>query len=154
MEFYSRSKKRPTEAAEPGNEWHQEYRMAIDLTGHKYLEEDGKTNIYDKIQESLEETKIENIIRRAVGGDESALAVMHGTYMDTTNMPKSLAEMQQAIITATEEFYKLPIEIRQKFDQSPEQFIAEYGSEEWTKKLTPKETLKTQTENTEGGKTE
>lgn len=153
MEFYSRSKKRPTEATEPGSEWHQEYRMAIDLTGHKYLEEDGQTNIYDKIQESLEETKIENIIRRAVGGDESALAVMHGTYMDTTNMPKTLAEMQQAIITATEEFYKLPLEIRQKFDQSPEQYIAEWGSEEWAEKIKQPERLKT-TETTEEAKTE
>lgn len=155
MEYYSRSKKRPTEATQPGSEWHQEYRMAIDLTGHKYLEEDGKTNIYDKIQESLEETKIENIIRRAVGGDESALAVMHGTYMDTTNMPKTLAEMQQAVIAATEEFYKLPLDIRQKFDQSPEQFIAEYGSDEWIEKMKKPETIQiTQEETTEGGKSQ
>lgn len=155
-EYYNRSKKRTTEPANPGSEWHQEYRMAIDLTGHKYLEEDGQTNIYDKIQESLEETKIENIIRRAVGGDEAALAVMHGQYLDTTNMPKSLAEMQQSIIAATEEFYKLPLEIRQKFDQSPEQFIAEYGSEEWMKKLSMPETIKQNDENktNEGSRSE
>lgn len=153
MAFYSRTKKRPTEATNPGSEWHQEYRMAIDLNGHKYLEEDGQTNIYDKIQDSLEETKIENIIRRAVGGDETALAVMHGQYMDTTNMPTSLAEMQQAIITATEEFYKLPLEVRQKFDQSPEQFIAQYGSDEWIKKM-ERPTSKGEPEKIEEAKTE
>lgn len=153
MAFYSRTKKRPTEATNPGNEWHQEYRIAIDLNGHKYLEEDGQTNIYDKIQESLEETKIENIIRRAVGGDETALAVMHGQYMDTTNMPTSLAEMQQAIITATEEFFKLPLDIRQKFDQSPEQFIAQYGSDEWIKKM-ERPTSKGEPEKIEEAKTE
>lgn len=144
MEFYNRSRKRPTEATPAGSEWHQEYRVSIDLTGHKYLEEDGKTNIYDRIQESLEETKIENIIRRAVGGDESALAVMHGSYIDTTQMPKTLAEMQQAIINATNDFNKLPLEIRQKFDQSVEQYIAEYGTEIWAEKMKQPERLKSE----------
>lgn len=149
MNFYSRSNKRKTEATPPGSEYHQEYRVSIDLTGHKYLEPDGQTNIYDKIQESLEETKIENIIRRAVGGDETALATMHGQYIDTTQMPKTLAEMQQAIINATNDFNKLPLEVRQKFDQSVEQYIAEYGTETWTEKMKKPEVLKSEQIKTE-----
>lgn len=144
MKLYSRFKKRPTVASEPGKQWEKKYTMAIDLTGHKYLEETGEVNIYDKIQESLEETKIENIIRRAVGGDPNALQVMHGTYMDITGMPKSLAEMQQIIIGATEEFYKLPLEIREHFNHSLEQYVAEYGTKGFEEKLKTKAMLETE----------
>lgn len=140
MEVYSRFKNRPTEPAPSGEMEEDVYEIQVDVRGHKSLVATGKTNVYEKIQESLEETKIENIIRRALGGDESALAVMHGTYADVREAPKSLAEMQQAIIAANNEFLKLPVEYREKFNHSPEQFIAEWGTETWVEKMkTPKE---------------
>lgn len=141
MKFFSRTNKRPTEATQAGQREQQVYAMAIDAQGHKYLEEDHKIDIYEKIQASLEETKIENIIRRAVGGDATALNTMHGLYADVTAAPKSLAEMQQMVIAATTEFNKLPLEVRLKFNQSPEQYIAEYGSEEWVEKMKQPEVL-------------
>lgn len=141
MKFYSRSEKPPVTATPAGEMEEDTYEMSIDLRGHKTLERSGKTNVYEFIQESLEETKIENIIRRAVGGDEGALATMHGVYMDVSDAPKSLAEMQQAVITATEEFMKLPVEIREKFNHSAMQYVAEFGTEEWLKKLEQPKTL-------------
>lgn len=141
MKFYNRSEKPPITATPAGEKEEDTYEINIDLRGHKTLEKSGKTNVYDFIQESLEETKIENIIRRALGGDESALATMHGVYMDVTDAPKSLAEMQQAVITATQEFEKLPVEIREKFNHSALQYVAEFGTEEWAKKLEQPKTL-------------
>ena len=108
-----------------------EYMEAIDENGHKSLIQTGETDTYSMIQASLEETKIENIIRRATMGDPTALAQTTGAYMDTTDMPTSLAEMQQAIINIQNEFNKLPLETRLKFDQSAEKYISMYGSEEW-----------------------
>lgn len=141
MKFYNRSEHPEGKPSTAGEKIEPTYEMTMDPRGHKILEQVGGTNIYERIQESLEETKIENIIRRAVGGDETALATMHGVYIDVTNAPTSLAEMQQVIIHATEEFYKLPLEIREKFDHSPEQYITEFGSEEWAKKLEQPKTL-------------
>lgn len=136
MEFRTAYKTARTEPAPAGEKLVKTYEMDIDENGHKKLRlADRLENVYEKIQESLEETKIENIIRRAVGGDESALAVMHGQYIDITDAPKSLAEAQRQIIKATEEFYKLPLEIREKFDHSPEKYINEFGGEEWADKL-------------------
>ena len=48
-------------------------------------------------------------------------------------MPTSLAEMQNAIITIENEFNKLPLETRLKFNQSAEKYISKNGSEEWAK---------------------
>lgn len=141
MKFYNRSEKPPVTATPAGEKEEDTYEMSIDVHGHKKLEKSGKTNVYDLIQESLEETKIENIIRRALGGDEGALATMHGVYIDVTDAPKSLAEMQQAVITATQEFEKLPVEIREKFNHSALQYVAEFGTEEWAKKLEKAQTL-------------
>lgn len=118
-----------------GSEWQDTYSMRIGPNGEKELIKSGRENMRDRIQASAEDVKVENIVARASMGDTSALAITNGVYMDTTGMPKSLAEMQQLIINVTDEFYKLPLEIRQKFDHSPEKYIAEWGSEAWGEKL-------------------
>lgn len=141
MKFYSRSEKPTVKPSPAGEKEEPTYEMDIDARGHKTLTQKGYTNVYEFIQESLEETKIENIIRRALGGDEAALATMHGVYIDVSDAPKSLAEMQQAVITATQEFERLPIEIREKFNHSALQYVAEFGTEEWAKKLEKQKTL-------------
>lgn len=130
---YNPGKKNPSPS---GEKFESTYEMDIDENGHKILKKSPlKENVYEKIQESLEETKIENIIRRAVGGDPTAMAVTQGEYFDATDAPTSLAEAQQMIIHATEEFYKLPLEIREKFDHSPEMYINEYASDKWIQKM-------------------
>lgn len=133
--FYTRTIKRPTEAAPSGSSEADIYEVEIDTTGHKHLVKTGKTNTYEKIQASLESTKIENIIKRAAGGDLEALAVTNGQYLDCTEMPHSLAEAQNMLIKLEAQFNKLPLEIRQKYDMSAEKYIADYGTENWAKNL-------------------
>lgn len=123
---------KPTENGRPEIETRE---IRINEQGHKSLEITGKTNIYDRIQAALEETKIENIIRKATLGDPSALAAMQGQYIDISDAPKTLAEAQNLIIKVKQEFDKLPIEIRRKYDMSAEKYVADYGSEEWQKAL-------------------
>lgn len=138
--FYSAYKRPKTKAVPAGDKFENSYEISIDENGHKVLEKSPiRENVYDKIQESLEETKIENIIRRATGGDITALNVSNASYFDATGAPTTLAEAQQLIIDATKDFYKLPIEIREKFDHSPEKFITEYGSESWINIMFPEQ---------------
>lgn len=133
MHIWSRFDRPDTIPAPEGTSTEPEYMEAIDENGHKTLKQTGETDTYALIQASLEETKIENIIRRATLGDPTALTQTMGAYMDTTDMPTSLAEMQNAIITIENEFNKLPLETRLKFNQSAEKYISMYGSEEWAK---------------------
>ena len=108
-----------------------EYTEYVDEHGHLSLKQTGEKPVYEMIQAALEETKIENIIRRATLGDPLALNQTIGEYLDTTDMPTTLAEMQDAIIRVKSEFEKLPLEIKLKFDQSPEQYVQMYGTEKW-----------------------
>lgn len=131
MKIYSRFKARPMEAAPSGKKEEATFEMHIDQNGHKSIKKSGKTNIYEKIQASYEETKIENIITRALGGDSSGLLAHEGQYLDITNAPQTLAEAQQSIQAIKNLFDKLPLEIRAKYDMSVEKYIADFGSEKW-----------------------
>lgn len=133
--FYTRTIKRPTKAAPSGSPEADIYEVEIDSTGHKHLVKTGKTNTYEKIQASLESTKIETIMRRAASGDVTALAVTNGQYLDCTEMPHTLAEAQNMLIKLEQQFNKLPLEVRQKYDMSAEKYIADYGTENWAKNL-------------------
>lgn len=129
--FYTAYNRPTTEPAPAGSKEEPVYMMQIDLKGNKTLIQTGKTNIYDIIQESLEQSKIETIIRRATEGDPYALTMMNGQYIDTTDVPATLAEAQRFVIHAKEEFDQLPINIRRQFDMSAEKYIANYGTSNW-----------------------
>lgn len=117
-----------------GNEYDKTYTMIIDEFGHKELKCTGETNRYEKIQSHLDEVLIENILAKATM-DPSVLNKREGLYFDSTSMPKTLAEAQNAILALNQEFEKLPVEIKQKFDNSAEKYIAAYGSKEWGDKM-------------------
>ena len=108
-----------------------EHREFIDTEGKRFLIKDREINIYEKIQASREQTEIENILRRAAEGDMNVLNMVNGSYMDIVDAPKSLAEAQQFIIKAKAEFDSLPKEIRQKFENNAENYVATYGTEQW-----------------------
>lgn len=131
MNFYSRMNLPPKVGTPTGDKEMTTYQTRIDENGHKITEPIGKTNIYDRIQSSLEETKIENIIKRFTEGDMTAFRNGEPIYADITGAPKSLMEAQNMIIKITDEFNSLPVEVRAKFDHSPEKYVAMYGGEKW-----------------------
>lgn len=131
MKFYSRLNPAPVIETPAGSKEATTYQTQIDENGHKVTVPIGKTNVYDRIQSSLEETKIENIIRRFTEGDISAFRQGEPLYADMTEAPKTLMEAQNMIIRITDEFNNLPVEVRAKFDHSPEKYVALYGGEQW-----------------------
>lgn len=124
---------------ETGRPFHTEYEIHIDEHGHKTLHSTGETNLYAKIQESLESTLIENILDRVRLGDKEALERVQGKYIDMDKLPKSLMDAQNKIIEIKNEFYKLPVEMRSKFDNSPEKYVQMFGTQEWADIILPKQ---------------
>jgi len=122
--FYSRSNRPVALTAPVGDKEQTTFAIKIDKAGKKELKPDGKTNIYDKIQESKEATMIYNILDRYNQGHIEVLEKTKGTYGDFTKAPKSLAEAQQKIIDTEKMFMSLPAEIRKEFNNSTSEFIA------------------------------
>lgn len=110
-----------------GEKTEMRHNAVMKKDGRRVLERTKEVAIYDLIQASREECEIENIIRRAVEGDYNALNAVNGVFADITNCPSSIAEAQQYIINAKEEFDKLPKEIKAKFEYNPEIYVAEMG---------------------------
>lgn len=121
-----------------------EHEEIIDLKGKRTLTATREVNIYENIQASREMTEIETILRRATEGDYNALNMVNGNYIDVTGAPASLAEAQQFVIHAKNQFDELPKEIRAKFENNAEMYVASYGSEEWQEKTGLKMALENQ----------
>lgn len=136
MEFYSAFNRPESIEAERGSEFAPIYEYEIDKkTGKRKLVKTGETNVYERIQASLESTKIENIVKRYTEGDMSALMINQGDYIDISEMPTSMLEVQNMIMKVKNEFMKLDPEIRNKFDNSAEKYVSLYGSDEWLKTM-------------------
>lgn len=118
-----------------GDKIQMEHTPHMGLDGKRKLILDDAKPIYEMIQAHREETEIDRIVKRAMQGDMSALNAVAGQYMDIAGAPNSLAEAQQIIINAKRDFDKLDPEIKKKFDNNVEIFIAEAGSKEWADKL-------------------
>lgn len=145
------------------------YEYEINKLGQKVLVKTGETNLYKKIQESHEETKIENVMARCIAGDTSMLKP-DGLYVDTTQAPKNLLEARQAMQKLENVWSTLSNDIKRKYNFSIDEFIGKSGTEEWlkdmgvlpskeiaetlkaseAKKTEPKQVLKTQVEEAKG----
>lgn len=119
---------------EPGTGIEKEYGYTIDRFGRKVLECKGEKNLYEEIQMALEETKIENILARAMAGDTSGLNA-NGTYMDTTQIPNNLIEARQAIQNLENVWLGLSQELKNKYHNSVEEFVGASGSDGWLRDM-------------------
>ena len=124
MEYYSRINKPVTIAQPKCEKIVPTYGKEIDKDGKVHIVETGKTNLYEKIQASKEDTLIYNILDRFNAGDISVLQARQGVYGDFTDAPKTLAEAQQSLITAENYFNSLPLDVRAEFNHSFSEFLA------------------------------
>lgn len=70
-------------------------------------------------------------------GDYSVLKQAELTYADADDFPKSLMEAQNIVIKAKAEFDKFPEEVRKLFNNSPEQYVSEMGTDVFIEKMSP-----------------
>lgn len=121
----------------PGTQFLNEYQEQIGKDGQKELVKIGEKNIYEMIQVDLESTKIENILHAVAMGDLTALNQREAMYVDATTMPKTLMEAQNLVIKARQEFETFPIEVKKLFNNSPEQYVSEMGTQDFLDKMEP-----------------
>lgn len=121
-----------------GSRYEKEYQEQIDKkTGSKKLICIGKKDVYALIQSDLDSTKIENILHKLAVNDFSVLRQAELTYVDEKDFPHSLMEAQNIVIKAKQEFEKMPVEVKKLFNNSPEQYVSEIGTDDFIKKMSP-----------------
>lgn len=117
-----------------GSGMQNEYGYTIDKFGRKILKKTGETNLYAKIQENLEETKIENILKRVAIGDTTIMRP-DGIYADLTEMPNNLIEARQQMQELENLWNTLGNDIKRKYNFNLDEFIGASGKEEWLRDM-------------------
>lgn len=118
----------------PGDLFEVQYSSKVLPDGTIVLKESGKIDIKQMINSQRDSTDIAYIMKAIENGDDSMLNV-NGFYADSTQFPKTFAEVLQLQIDAEKSFYDLPVSVRQKFDNDFNQYFATAGSPEWFEKL-------------------
>lgn len=127
----------PRERIHPcaGSRVKQLYAGRYDANGRVVLEEKGTEDLYAYIQSFADSVDINVILARFANGDTEALSRAQGFYADVTDFPPNMADALNRINQAEEMFKSLPLEVRQKFDCSFEQFLSQSGTEDWLSKM-------------------
>lgn len=109
------------------------YMYEVNKYGRKELVNKGQKNLYAEIQAAHEETKIENLLARAAGGEN--VFRPDGIYADLTQMPSNLIEARQTIQNLENLWNGLDKDMRNKYNNSLEDFIASSDTKEWAKDM-------------------
>lgn len=141
MAYRSVSNFRETATAKPteaGETVRRTYLWERNEKGEKVLRLDQTIDQQAEIDSYLEETKLENIIRRASIDPNIAARIapdLGGGIQDFTEMPQTLAELQNIMIRAEQIWGEIPKEIKLKFNNDVDNFVASFGTVEWAKNL-------------------
>ncbi len=106
-----------------GSRFHQLYSPKLMDDGSIDLVDAGTEDIYDMIQSHKDSTDIHVLLKRFQAGDVDVLSRVQGAYGDFSEMPKTYADALNAMIAGEQLFNSLPLETREKFGYSLEQFI-------------------------------
>lgn len=93
------------------------------IDGTRKLVKTGLNPLNEFVQKSLPETQIYNILRKYENGNVDVLSKSFGQYFDSTEMPRTLQDAQNALIKAEVYFDKLPVDIKNKFNNSCSAFL-------------------------------
>lgn len=159
MAFRSVSNFRETATAKPteaGESVRRTYLWERNEKGEKVLKLDQIIDQQAEIDSYLEETKLENIIRRASIDPNIAARIapdLGGGIQDFTKMPQTLAELQNIMIRAEQIWNEIPKEAKIKFDNDVGKFIASFGTVEWAENLGIYQEKQTETKTIEATET-
>ena len=123
--------KRRRFAANPGSGVVKEYTAQYRQDGVLELVETGAPDLYADIQSHKDSCDLQLIINLYFNGDPAALSRVQGVYMDVSEMPDNIHQAMQLMDNARRDFDTLPVDIKAKFGNDPNQFLATLGTEQW-----------------------
>lgn len=120
---------------EAGNPFRIVYESKVLPDGQLDIVAAGKEDIQAKIESFRSSTDMSYILKQIALGNNDVLVKSVGQYGDFTHMPKTMAEAMQLQIDAENEFYKLPLDVRGKFDNDYRRWLVGAGSVDWIEKM-------------------
>lgn len=119
----------------PGNPIKDVYAPRYDDNGVLDLVVTGQENLYDFIQSHKESTDIHVILERFASGETDVLSQIQGFYADASDMPKTYAEVLNAVIAGEQAFDRLPVEVKQQFGNSFSVWLAAMDQPDFAERM-------------------
>lgn len=135
MKFRTQYDSRTPVYQESGSRIKKVYSPRYDDNGVLDLVVTGQENLYDFIQSHKESTDIHVLLTRFANGEVDVLSRMQGFYADVSDMPKTYAEVLNAVIVGEETFARLPVEVKQRFDNSFAVWLSSMDSPDFAKRM-------------------
>lgn len=110
-----------------------EYGLVTSDDGITSVDVVGQKNLDAIIQSNKDNGNIALLVARYNAGDTSALNKAYGVFGDFRNMPTTYAEMVSRLNECRVVFEGLPVEIKEQFENNPDVFWSEFGSEKFNK---------------------
>lgn len=122
--FGSRYGERAIVYSNPGSPVKVEYIAQFDSNGALELVPNGERNIFQDIQMFKDECDIHLLLKRYAAGETDVLTKVQGFYADISQFPTTYAEMFNVMKRSREFFDTLPVDVKSKFGNSYETFLA------------------------------
>lgn len=129
--FGSRYGKNVRYFTDPGNPIKDTYSTKFDENGVLQFEVVGQVNTDDEIQSYADSVDLKLLLQRFAEGETDVLQRVQGFYADVTEMPRSYAELLNRVNDAENFFNSLPVEFKQKFNNSSAEFLASVDAQDF-----------------------
>lgn len=113
----------------PGSKIVADYGLITSEDGSSSVGVIGEKNLDAIIQSNKDTGNVALLVAKYNAGDEEALNRVRGVYGDFRNMPTTYAEMVSRLNECRALFEALPVDIKEQFDNNPDVFWCEYGTE-------------------------
>lgn len=113
----------------PGSKIVADYGLITAEDGSTAVGVIGEKNLDAIIQSNKDTGNVALLVAKYNAGDEEALNRVRGVYGDFRNMPTTYAEMVTRLNECRALFEALPVDIKEQFDNNPDVFWSEYGTE-------------------------
>lgn len=137
----------------PGSDVRIKYALQLQEDGTYDLEEVGKESWHEIIEASYDSCNIDSILQRYKNGDVDVLNQRVGQFGDFTDVPNTPFDIYRKIRNSENDFDHLPIDIKNKFDNSFDRFVSMLGTPSWFEYMgltnTPNNNVKEESHNNE-----
>lgn len=120
-----------------GNAFEPVYSARYDDSGVLILEQVGERDIVAEINSHAESVDINNILLRYSRGDTDVLSRVQGFYDDVTDMPRDYKEILNTVKRCEDFFVSLPVEQKERFNNSFSEFMVSLGDKDFLEKFYP-----------------
>lgn len=110
----------------PGSPVKVTYQANYNALGTLEINPVGQEDLYGYIQSHRDSVDIHVILKRFAAGEVDVLSQVQGFYADASDMPKTYAEVLNAVLDGERAFNALPIEVKQRFNNSFSEWLAAF----------------------------